>query len=57
MLPMNVRDVMSTPVYAVGPETSLVTTARLFADRRISGAPVIDATGHAICVVTQSDRK
>lgn len=50
-----VRDVMSTPVYALGPDTSVVTAARLFATRHITGAPVIDRRGHAIGVITQSD--
>jgi CBS domain-containing protein len=50
-----VRDVMTREVFAVSQETSLGTTASLFVDRHITGAPVIDATGKPVGVVTQTD--
>ncbi|MBI2892704.1 MAG: CBS domain-containing protein [Deltaproteobacteria bacterium] len=46
---------MSRDVLAVAPDTSLATAARLFATRRISGAPVIDPDGRPRGVVTQTD--
>lgn len=55
MATLKVGDVMTREVIAVAPDTSLVTTARLFAARHITGAPVIDPDGRPIGVVTQTD--
>jgi CBS domain-containing protein len=50
-----VMDVMTTDVFAVSPDTSLETAARLLAQKRISGAPVIDEKGRVVGVVSASD--
>ena len=55
MKAFKVADVMTRDVFAVTPETSLVTAARLLANRHISAAPVIDATGHVLGVISQLD--
>lgn len=49
-----VMEFMSRDVFAVGPDTSLETAARLLAQRRISGAPVIDK-GRVVGVISASD--
>lgn len=46
---------MTHKVFAVGPDTSLETAARLFAQKHVSGAPVVDGTGEVIGVVSASD--
>jgi predicted transcriptional regulator len=55
MSELRVRHVMTREVVAVAPDTSLLTTARLFAVRHITGAPVIDKDGRPVGVVTQTD--
>jgi len=52
---MHVHDVMTRDVYAVSPDTSLDTAARLLASRRITGAPVVGHDGKAIGVVSLAD--
>jgi len=49
-----VMEFMSRDVYAVAPDTSLETAARMLAQRRISGAPVIES-GRVVGVVSASD--
>ena len=51
---MKVQDVMTTDVATVSPETPLRDVAALLADRRISGVPVVDATG-VVGVVSEAD--
>ena len=48
-------DVMSTPVHSVSQDADLVAAATLLADRGISGAPVIDADGKIVGVVSEKD--
>lgn len=52
---LGVADVMTRDVYAVAPETSIDTAARLFAARHISGAPVVTGAGRPVGVVTLVD--
>lgn len=52
---LRVADVMTTDVVAVAPDTSLDTVARQLAENRISGVPVVDASGRAIGVVSVTD--
>jgi CBS domain-containing protein len=49
-----VMDVMTREVFAVAPDTSLETAARLLAQKRVSGAPVI-SDGRVVGVVSASD--
>ncbi len=55
MLTIKVKDVMTRNVFAVAPDTSLETAARLLATRRVSGAPVVDRDGRPVGVITQTD--
>lgn len=42
---MKVRDVMTSTVVTVTPETTLQEVARLLTERRVSGAPVVRPDG------------
>jgi CBS domain-containing protein len=52
---MRVAEVMTTEVLTVRPETTLKEVAELLGSRGISGAPVVDAAGHVIGVVSEAD--
>jgi CBS domain-containing protein len=52
---MNVREVMTTNVVAVRPETPLKEVARLLIEYRISGVPVVDEAGAVLGVVSEGD--
>ena len=52
---MKARDVMTTAVHSVRPETPVKEIARLMLEQHISGVPVLDATGQLVGVVSQSD--
>ncbi len=49
------REMMTTAVYSVTPETDLGALAKLFAEKQVSGFPVVDGTGRVVGVVTESD--
>lgn len=50
-----VRDVMTTSVLAVHPETTLKEVARLLVEHRISGLPVVDDAGRVVGLVSEAD--
>lgn len=52
---MMARDVMSTGVITVSPEDRVEDVARLLLDNKISGAPVVDAAGKVIGMITEKD--
>ena len=52
---MNVGDIMTADVIAVGPETSVHKAARLMSDHGVSGLPVVDAEGRVLGLVTEGD--
>src|SRR5579884_409847 len=52
---MKVEDVMSTDVVTVEPGTPLKEVARILAERRISGLPVVTAEGVVVGVVSEAD--
>ncbi len=49
------RDIMSTAVITVSPETTVDELGRLFIEKGISGAPVLDADHNLVGVVTEND--
>lgn len=55
MTSLRARDLMTPDVVTVPPETPVIAVARLLADRGISAAPVVDAQGQVIGVVTEAD--
>jgi len=52
---LTVRDVMTRPVKTVGPDMPLKEVARLLIDSGVSGAPVVDAWGQVLGVVSEGD--
>lgn len=51
----SLASVMSTPARCVGPDLPLTDLVQLFAAEAISGAPVVDAAGHPIGIVSKTD--
>ncbi len=49
------RDIMSTEIITVTPETEIAQAARLLLDNRINGLPVVDTQGRLVGIVCQSD--
>jgi len=52
---MQARDVMTTNVVTVAPDTSVTDIARLLLEKRISGVPVVDAGGRPVGIVSEGD--
>jgi CBS-domain-containing membrane protein len=52
---LQARDIMTKEVITVSPRTKVLDLARLFAEHKINGAPVLDEKGRLIGVVTQSN--
>src|SRR5262245_31478566 len=52
---MKVRDVMTSPVLSVEPDTAILEAVRIMLQRHISGLPVIDKDGHLVGMVTEGD--
>ena len=52
---MRAMDVMTTDVITVDPETTVQALATLLAERGISGAPVVDASGRLVGVISEGD--
>jgi len=52
---MKIRDLMTTEVVTVTPNTSLKDVAALLVDRRISGLPVVDDEQHVLGIVSEAD--
>ncbi len=51
---LKVSSVMTRPVITVGPDTPLEEAARIMADRRIGGLPVMDG-GRLVGIITETD--
>ena len=52
---MNVADVMNRHVINVRPDTSLADAIRIMLANRVSGLPVLDATGALVGMITEGD--
>ena len=52
---MRAMDIMTTDVISVDPNTTVQGLATLLAERGISGAPVVDASGRLVGVVSEGD--
>ncbi len=52
---LKAKDVMKKDVITVSPDTSVAELGRLFIDKNISGAPVIDENGELYGIVTEND--
>jgi CBS domain-containing protein len=53
--PMQVKDVMTSPVILIEPEMPVLEAAGIMLQRRISGLPVIDKDGRLVGMVTEGD--
>jgi CBS domain-containing protein len=49
------RDIMTTEVLTVSPETSISELSKTLENRQIGGVPVVDKGGRLVGVITQSD--
>lgn len=52
---MKVEDVMTRTVVTVGPTATIDEAAKLMVERRVSGLPVVDATGALLGIVSEGD--
>jgi CBS-domain-containing membrane protein len=52
---MKVRDVMTQPVVSIDSEAPISLAIRLMLQKKISGLPVVDASGNLVGVVTEGD--
>ena len=52
---LTAADIMTRPVNVVGIEMDLLQTATFLAEKRISGAPVVDSDGRIAGVVSEKD--
>ena len=52
---MRARDIMTTNVVTVSPETDIAEAVRLMLERQISGVPVIDSSGRLAGILTEGD--
>ena len=52
---MQAKDVMTTDVVTVDPESDVTSVAKTFLDHRISAAPVVDRDGVVVGVVSEGD--
>lgn len=52
---MKTADVMTRDVLAIRPDTAIFDALRLMLERRISGLPVVDASGAVIGIVSEGD--
>lgn len=50
-----VKDIMSTQVATVGPDTEITEAARLLLEKRYNGLPVVDENGKVVGIICQSD--
>jgi CBS domain-containing protein len=53
--PRRVFELMNPDVVALRPEHSVTEAQQILAERRVSGAPVVDDTGRVVGVVSQND--
>ena len=52
---LKVKDIMTTEIITVSPETEIVQATKLLLENRINGVPVLDETGRLVGILCQSD--
>lgn len=52
---LKAKDIMTTEVITVAPETEIAQAARLLLENRINGVPVVDTAGKLVGILCQSD--
>ncbi len=52
---IRVKDIMTTTVLSVTPETEIVQAAKIMLEKRINGLPVVSSQGKVVGIICQSD--
>jgi len=52
---LTAKDVMTTKLVTVSPETEIVQAAKILLEKRINGVPVVDDSGKLVGILCQSD--
>lgn len=52
---LTAKDVMTTEVITVSPETEIAQVAKILLEKRINGVPVVDVAGKLVGILCQSD--
>jgi CBS domain-containing protein len=52
---IRVKDIMTSDVISVSPETEILQAARIMVEKRINGLPVLDSNGKLVGILCQSD--
>jgi CBS-domain-containing membrane protein len=52
---LTVKDIMSTNIVSVKPDTEIIEAARLLLEKRFNGLPVVDDAGKVVGIICQSD--
>lgn len=52
---LKAKDIMTTEVITLTPETQISEAAKLLLEKRINGCPVVDASGKVVGILCQSD--
>ena len=52
---LKVKDIMTTEIITVSPDTEIVKATKLLLENRINGVPVLDETGRLVGILCQSD--
>jgi CBS domain-containing protein len=52
---LQARDIMTTEILTVAPETSISELSKMLENRKIGGVPVVDKGGRLVGVITQND--
>jgi|SRR5215203_2763798 len=52
---MNVKQIMTWPVFSIGPDATVLQAVQLMLQHKISGLPVVGADGKLVGIVTEGD--
>jgi len=52
---LKAKDIMTTEIITVSPETEIANAAKILLEKRINGLPVVDAFGKLVGILCQSD--
>jgi CBS domain-containing protein len=52
---LTVKDIMSTNIISVKPDTEIIEAARILLEKRFNGLPVVDDSGKVVGIICQSD--
>ena len=52
---LTAKEIMTTEVMTVSPDTSITEAAKLLLEKRINGLPVVDSQGQLMGIICQTD--